>query len=119
MRCLSLAANTAFLAVALLVSASTGQQPDQKHPDQKHPDQKQSDQKPPDKKQPEKKKKNAGRPGEVITPAAKGERIKGGKLKAGDHAPDFTLPLLKCEETVTLSSYQGKRSVVLIFASYT
>src|SRR5687767_2759549 len=34
-----------------------------------------------------------GRPGEVITPAAKGERIEE-KLEVGDEAPDFTLPFV-------------------------
>lgn len=59
-----------------------------------------------------------GRPGEVITPAAKGERLKD-RLKVGDAAPDFTLPLVTGKGEVKLSSFQGKRPVVLIFASYT
>jgi hypothetical protein len=59
-----------------------------------------------------------GRPGEVITPAAQGER-QPDRLKVGDRAPDFTLPLVKGQGTVTLSSFKGKRPVVLIFASYT
>ncbi len=59
-----------------------------------------------------------GRPGEVITPAAKGER-QTDKLKVGDPAPDFTLPLLSDKGQVTLSSFQEKKPVVLIFASYT
>lgn len=59
-----------------------------------------------------------GRPGEVITPAAKGERKKD-TLKVGDAAPDFTLPDLTGTKEVTLSSFRGRRPVVLIFASYT
>ena len=34
-----------------------------------------------------------GRPGEIITPPAKGERLPD-QLKVGDPAPDFSLPLL-------------------------
>lgn len=59
-----------------------------------------------------------GKPGEVITAAAKGERIEV-KLKVGDAAPDFTLPLLDGKSKVTLSSFRDKQPVVLIFASYT
>ena len=42
-------------------------------------------------------------------------------LKVGDKAPDFTLKKLnsKKEETVTLSGFQGKKPVVLVFGSYT
>ena len=42
-------------------------------------------------------------------------------LKEGDAAPDFTLQLMdgKEGETITLSDYQGKRLVALIFGSYT
>lgn len=58
------------------------------------------------------------RPGEVITPAAKGERHSD-TLKVGDEAPDFTLPDKTGKSEVTLSSFRGKRPVVLIFASYT
>jgi hypothetical protein len=64
------------------------------------------------------KRRPAGRPGEVITPAAKGERKAGG-LSVGQAAPDFTLPDLEGKKTVTLSAFKGKRPVVLIFASYT
>jgi hypothetical protein len=56
--------------------------------------------------------------GEIITPAAKGER-KNTKLKVGDPAPDFTLPLLKAKKDVQLSSFKDKKPVVLIFGSYT
>jgi hypothetical protein len=59
-----------------------------------------------------------GRPGEVITPAAKGER-KTDQLKAGDPAPDFTLPTADGTGAVTLSGFRGRRPVVLVFASYT
>ena len=62
--------------------------------------------------------RGGGKPGEVITPAAKGERI-AEKLKVGDVAPDFTLPLVDGKAKITLSSFQDKKPVVLIFASYT
>jgi len=58
------------------------------------------------------------RQGEVITPAAKGERHQE-TLAVGDLAPDFTLPDLSGKKEVTLSSLREKRPVVLIFASYT
>lgn len=65
------------------------------------------------------------------------ERPRGGRwsrnvLKAGQPAPDFELPVLKFEkdkegelvgkitdEKVKLSSFRGKRSVVVFFSSYT
>ena len=56
--------------------------------------------------------------GEINTPPAKGER-KTTTLRAGDPAPDFTLPDLKKTKDVKLSSFQGKKPVVLIFGSYT
>lgn len=56
--------------------------------------------------------------GEINTPPAKGER-KNTMLRAGDPAPDFTLPDLKKTKEVKLSSFQGKKPVVLIFGSYT
>jgi Ca2+-binding EF-hand superfamily protein len=59
-----------------------------------------------------------GRPGEIITPAAKGERHTD-KLKVGDDAPDFVLPDLAGKTTVRLSSFKTKQPVVLVFASYT
>ena len=62
--------------------------------------------------------KKGGRPGEVITPAAKGERLPD-RLKVGEAAPDFTLPLVTGKGEVTLSTWRGKQPVVLIFASYT
>ena len=58
------------------------------------------------------------RPGEVITPAAKGERL-ADKLKVGDIAPEFTLASIDGKKKFTLSEFQGSRPVVLIFASYT
>jgi Ca2+-binding EF-hand superfamily protein len=64
------------------------------------------------------KKKFPGRPGEVITPAAKGERI-ADKLQVGDPAPAFTLPLVGGKGEVALSAFKDKKPVVLIFASYT
>jgi hypothetical protein len=42
-----------------------------------------------------------------------------GKLRPGDPAPDFNLPLLGKSETVHLSSFRNTRPVVLIFGSYT
>jgi hypothetical protein len=56
--------------------------------------------------------------GEVNTPPAKGER-KQDTLRQGDDAPDFTLPRLKEKGEVKLSSYRGKKPVVLVFGSYT
>jgi hypothetical protein len=58
------------------------------------------------------------RKGEVITGAAKGERI-ADSLKVGDQAPNFTLSDPSGKREVTLSSFQGKKPVVLIFGSYT
>ncbi len=58
------------------------------------------------------------RPGELITPAAPGER-KDDKLRVGDEAPDFTLPDPSGKREVTLSSFRGQKPVVLVFASYT
>lgn len=57
-------------------------------------------------------------PGEKITPPAKGERY-ADTLKAGDQAPDFTLPAQGKAGEVTLSSFKGKKPVVLVFGSYT
>lgn len=58
------------------------------------------------------------RAGEFITRPARGERHKD-TLKAGDAAPDFTLSDPTGKRQVTLSSFRGKRPVVLIFGSYT
>ncbi len=58
------------------------------------------------------------RPGEVITGAARGERYSD-QLKVGDDAPDFTLSDPTGKRKVTLSSFQEKKPVVLIFGSYT
>jgi hypothetical protein len=63
-------------------------------------------------------KKPGPRPGEKNTPPARGERITT-TLKAGDPAPDFSLPAVKGDQEVKLSSFQGKKPVVLIFGSYT
>jgi len=38
-------------------------------------------------------------------------------VKVGDRAPDFTLPGLD-GQSVTLSSYQGKKPVFIVFGSY-
>jgi hypothetical protein len=58
------------------------------------------------------------KPGEVNTPAAKGERPPE-RLKVGDPAPNFTLADPTGKKTVTLSGFQGKKPVVLIFGSHT
>jgi hypothetical protein len=62
--------------------------------------------------------RRGGRPGEIITPAAKGERF-GDTLAVGDDAPDFTLPDPTGKRELTLSSFRGKRPVVLVFTSFT
>ncbi len=56
--------------------------------------------------------------GEINTPPARGERHKD-TVKVGDPAPDFTLPDPKGTRQVTLSSFRGKKPVVLVFGSYT
>lgn len=63
-----------------------------------------------------------GRPdakGEINTPPARGERVTADKLKVGDQAPDFALPDQAGKMDFTLSSYKGKKPVVLVFGSYT
>lgn len=60
----------------------------------------------------------SGRPGEIVTGPARGERH-ADTLKEGEPAPDFTLSDPLEQRMVTLSSFQGKRPVVLIFGSYT
>lgn len=62
--------------------------------------------------------RRGGRPGEIITPAAKGERHSD-TLAVGDEAPDFTLPSPDGKSEVRLSSFRGKRPVVLVFTSFT
>jgi Cu/Ag efflux protein CusF len=62
--------------------------------------------------------RGGGRPGEVITPAARGERHSD-TLAVGDDAPDFTLPTPDGKSEVKLSSFRGKRPVVLVFSSFT
>ncbi len=56
--------------------------------------------------------------GEKYTPAAKGERLPD-KLKQGGSAPDFALPGASGKKEVRLSSFKGKKPVVLIFGSCT
>ncbi|MCH7728825.1 MAG: hypothetical protein IH991_20420 [Planctomycetes bacterium] len=58
------------------------------------------------------------RPGEIITRPARGERHSD-TLKVGDLAPDFMLTDPSGKREVTLSSFKGKKPVVLIFGSYT
>lgn len=52
------------------------------------------------------------------TPPARGERY-ADAFKTGDLAPDFDLPDASGAKTVRLSSFRGKKPVVLIFGSYT
>ena len=54
---------------------------------------------------------------ERIAPYKKQKRV--GDLQVGDEAPDFTLDAADGSKTVQLSSFKGKRDVVLIFGSYT
>jgi cytochrome oxidase Cu insertion factor (SCO1/SenC/PrrC family) len=58
------------------------------------------------------------KPGEINTPPAKGERYKD-TLRVGDPAPDFTLADPNGQSQISLSSFKGKKPVVLIFGSYT
>ena len=39
--------------------------------------------------------------------------------RAGDVAPDFTLTDVSGEHTITLSDFQGKKPVALVFGSFT
>ena len=44
---------------------------------------------------------------------------RGGRLEAGDPAPDFTLETADGSSRVSLSSFRGRMPVVLVFGSYT
>ena len=44
---------------------------------------------------------------------------RGGHLQVGDPAPNFVLPVLHGERTVTLSNEYRQKPVVLVFGSYT
>lgn len=44
---------------------------------------------------------------------------RGGELKLGDTAPDFSLPARGKGESVRLSAFRGSKPVVLVFGSYT
>ena len=44
---------------------------------------------------------------------------RGGDLKPGEAAPDFTLAYHDRSRDVSLSSHRGERPVVLVFGSYT
>jgi len=44
---------------------------------------------------------------------------RGGRLEAGDPAPDFMLETADGSARVRLSSFRGQRPVVLVFGSYT
>lgn len=44
---------------------------------------------------------------------------RGGHLKVGDEAPDFSLETHDKRSRVRLSDFRGKRPVVLVFGSYT
>lgn len=47
------------------------------------------------------------------------DSARAGRLRVGDQAPDFTLPALHGDGTVTLSDEYRHRPVVLVFGSYT
>jgi hypothetical protein len=47
------------------------------------------------------------------------KNARAGHVHVGDQSPDFTLPLLDHSGSVTLSSFQGQKPVVLVFGSYT
>ena len=68
--------------------------------------------------QPPKEGKGKTRPGEFNAPPAKGERYQD-TLKVGAAAPDFTLTDPSGKKQATLSTFQGKKPVVLIFGSCT
>ena len=44
---------------------------------------------------------------------------RGGAVRVGDLAPDFTLPTADRKSEVRLSSVRGRLPVVLVFGSYT
>jgi ABC-type transport system involved in cytochrome c biogenesis permease subunit len=44
---------------------------------------------------------------------------RGGQLRVGDRAPEFTLPVLHRDQEVTLSEEYRHKPVVLVFGSYT
>ncbi len=44
---------------------------------------------------------------------------RGGTLRTGDLAPDFTLPTADKASEMRLSSFRGRMPVVLVFGSYT
>jgi hypothetical protein len=44
---------------------------------------------------------------------------RGGQLRVGDRAPEFTLPVLHRDRQVTLSEEYRHKPVVLVFGSYT
>ena len=47
------------------------------------------------------------------------DRREQGSLKVGQKAPDFKLTLIDGKKSVKLSSFKGKKPVVLVFGSYT
>jgi len=62
-------------------------------------------------------------PAPLVFGALPAERMwlwaRGGSLRVGEQAPDFSLPLQSGGGSVTLSSFRGKRPVALVFGSYT
>ena len=46
-------------------------------------------------------------------------RARGGPLRVGDAAPDFTLPTADKKSEMHLASFRGRLPVVLVFGSYT
>jgi len=47
------------------------------------------------------------------------KRVDAKAPRAGDMAPDFTLYDIEGKNSVTLSSFRGKKPVALVFGSYT
>jgi hypothetical protein len=46
-------------------------------------------------------------------------RARGGALRLGDAAPDFTLPTADKKSEMHLATFRGRMPVVLVFGSYT
>ena len=46
-------------------------------------------------------------------------RARGGAVRVGDTAPDFTLPTADKASTMHVASFRGRMPVALVFGSYT